>query len=210
MGFGFIARVLGAPAVLAFGLSQACATPCITPPVAPEAIAQFKANPNALIAPNSDTRTIEATVRDLAGTDASLATDLVHLAEGAIPRLQTAIAAGLAQAAIACTNIDQQAGLLIQQAVAAFQDGQFQASFEAVAGDLSTAATNAATSSAASSVGSVIIVNPNGGGRSTSNPGGGGNLAILQITSSPVAVNAAGRTPSSPSTAVASPVSPTQ
>jgi hypothetical protein len=210
MGFGLIARVLGAPAMLAFGLSQACATPCIAPPASPEAIAQFKTNPNALIAPNSDTRTIEATVRDIAGTDASLAADLVRLAEGAIPRFQTAIAAGLAQAAIACTNIDQQAGLLIQQAVAGFQDGQFQASFEAVAGDLSTAATDAATSSATSSVGSVIITNPNGGGRSTTNPGGGGNLAIVQITSSPIAVTVAGQATSSASAGAASPVSPTQ
>ena len=108
-------------------------------------------------------------VRDLAGTDAALAPDLVHLAQGAIPRYQTAIAAGLAQAAIACTNVDQRAALLIQQAVAAFRDGQFQASFEAVAGDLSTAATNAAASSAASSAGSVIVVNSNTGARATTN-----------------------------------------
>jgi hypothetical protein len=210
MNFGLIARVLGTPALLVFGLSQACATPCVAPPVSPEAIAQFKANPSALIAPNSDTRTIEAAVRDLAGTDASLAADLVRVAEGAIPRFQTAIAAGLAQAAIACTNIDQQAGLLIQQAVAGFQDGQFQASFEAVAGDLSTAATNAATSSAESSVGSVIITNPNGGGKTTTNPGGGGNLAILQITASPIAANAAGPRSTSPTTGAANPVSPTR
>jgi hypothetical protein len=210
MDFGLIARALGAPALLAIGLGQACAAPCIAPPVAPEAIVQFKANPNALIAPNSDTRTIEASVRDLAGTDPSLAADLVRLAEGAIPRFQTAIAAGLAQAAIACTNVDQQAGLLIQQAVAGFQDGQFQASFEAVAGDLSTAATNAATSSAATSVGSVIITNPNAGGKATTNPGGGGNLAIVQITSGAVAANAAGQRPASLSTGAANPVSPTQ
>jgi hypothetical protein len=209
MGFELIVRVLGAT-VLAMGLSQASAAPCIVPPLAPEAIVQFKANPNALIAPSSDTRTIEATVRDLAGTDASLAADLVHLAEGAIPRFQTAIAAGLAQAAIACTNVDQQAGLLIQQAVAAFQDGQFQASFAAVAGDLSTAATEAATSSAVASAGSVIIVNPSTGANASTTPGGGGgNLAILQIASNPAAANTAGQA-TSPSTGAANPVSPTR
>jgi hypothetical protein len=96
-------------------------------------------------------------VRDLAGTDASLASDLVHLAQGTIPGFQTAIAAGLAQAAVACANVDQHEGLLIQQAVAGFDNGQFQASFAAVAGDLSTAATNAASASASSSVGSVIV-----------------------------------------------------
>ncbi len=193
MGLRLVAGVRGAPAVLVIGLSQACAEALhCTSPATPEAIVQFKTNPNALlVAPDSDSRTIEAMVRDLAGTDAALAPDLVHLAQGAIPRYQTAIAAGLAQAAIACTNVDQQAGLSIQQAVAAFQDGQFQASFEAVAGDLSTAATNAAASSAASSAGSVIVVNSNTGARATTNGGGGGggNLAIVQITSPGITAN---------------------
>jgi hypothetical protein len=210
MGVDLLARVLGAAAVLVFCMNQAGAAPCISPPVTPEAMAQFKANPQAIVAPNADTRTIEATVRDLAGTDPSLAADLVHLAEGAIPRFQTAIAAGLAQAAVACTNIDQQAGLLIQQAVAGFQDGQFQASFEAVAGDLSTAATNAATSSAASSVGSVIITNPNSGGRTTTNPGGGGNASLVQITSGPAAIGLLKQPTNNPSTTAADSVSPTR
>ncbi len=208
MNLALIVRVLSAPAVLAVCASQAWASPCIAPPVSPEAIAQFKANPQAIVAPNSDTRTIEASVRDLAGTDASLAPDLVHLADGAIPRFQTAIAAGLAQAAIACTNVDQHAGLLIQQAVAGLQDGQFQASFEAVAGDLSTAATNAAASSAESSVGSVVIVNPVSGGRTTTNPGGGGIVSLFTITSA-VATPPANAAPST-STTAASPVSATR
>jgi hypothetical protein len=205
MGVGLMVRVLSAPAFLAVFVGQAWAAPCVAPPATPEAIVRFKANRQALVAPNSDTRTIEATVRDLAGTDPSLATDLVRMAEGAIPRFQTAIAAGLAQAAIACTNVDQQAGLLIQQAVAAFQNGQFQASFEAVAGDLSTAATEAANASAASSVGSVIIVNPNTGGRTTTNPGGAGGTTLAQITTS-------GRANGAPdqSTTAANPVSPTR
>src|ERR1019366_3952854 len=105
--------------------------------------------------------TIEAVTRHLAGTDASLAADLVRVAEGTVPRFQTAIAAGLAQAAIACSTVDQQATQTIQQAVASFQDGQFQASFAAVAGDLSTAATAAATSFATGSAGSVVVTNPN-------------------------------------------------
>ncbi len=155
---------------------------CMKPPASDQAISQFRANPQGLVAPNSDTRTIEATTRDLAGTDASLAADLIRVAEGTNPRFQTAIAAGLAQAAIACATVDQQAGQLIQQAVAGFQDGQFQASFAAVAGDLSTAATEAATAFATSSVGSVIIVNPNTGGRANTTPGGGGVSALVQLS----------------------------
>jgi hypothetical protein len=160
---------------------------CIKPPASDQAISQFRANPQGLVAPNSDTRTIEATTRDLAGTDASLAADIIRVAEGTSPRFQTTIAAGLAQAAIACATVDQQAAQLIQQAVAGFQDGQFQASFAAVAGDLSTAATEAATAFATSSVGSVIVINPNGASRSTLTPGGGGGVSALVQVSSVIA-----------------------
>ena len=212
MRVGIIAKLLGAPIILAFYMSQAVGAPCVAPPASPEASAQFKADPQALVAPGSDTRTIEGIVRDLAGTDANLAVDLVHVAENAPPRFQTAIAAGLAQAAVACTNLDQQAGLQIQQAVASFQDGQFQASFEAVAGDLSTAAVAAAAESAASSVGSVIIVNPTSGTRATTNPGGGGaSTALAQIAANPATINNnTANQPTSPSTTAASPVSQTR
>ena len=156
-----------------------CASPaaaaCITPPLSSEAINQFKSNPQGLISnPDIDTRAVEARIRDLAGSDPTLAKDLVRIAQGAKPRFKTAIAAGLAQAAIACLGVDQQAALLIQQAVASFQDGEFQALFAAVAGDLSTAATAAAESAATGSAGSVVIVNPVGKSGTSSNPGGGG------------------------------------
>jgi hypothetical protein len=89
--------------------------------------------------------------------------------------------------------------------VASFQDGQFQAAFAAVAGDLSTAATEAATAFATSSVGSVVIVNSNSSPRSTTSPGGGGSLSALSLTSS-------GRTSASDtrSATAANPLSPTR
>jgi hypothetical protein len=151
---------------------------CLNPPVSPRKIDQFKASPQGLVAPDSDNRKIEALVRDLAGSDPSLAADLVHVT---VPQFQTAIAAGLAQAAIACTNVDQQAALLIQQAVASFRDGQFQASFAAVAGDLSTGATAAATASAKGSAGSVVVTNPNTSPTSGSTFSGGGSNAPVQF-----------------------------
>jgi hypothetical protein len=181
---------------------------CLRPPASDQVISQFRANPQDLVAPNSDTRTIEATTRDLAGTDASLATDLIRVAKGTNPRFQTAIAAGLAQAAIACATVDQQAAQLIQQAVVSFEDGQFQAAFAAVAGDLSTAATDAATAFATSSVGSVIIVNPNSSPRSTTTRGGGGAVSALQFTSSG-ALTPANAGPAASDTA-ANPLSPTR
>src|SRR5205085_11716668 len=76
---------------------------CLNPPVSAQSISQFKSSPQAFVAPDSDTRAIEAFVRDLVGTDASLAADFVSVAKETTPRFQTAIAAGLAQAAIACS-----------------------------------------------------------------------------------------------------------
>src|SRR6266404_3675006 len=198
-------KALFIAALLATSVNQGWAG-CLKPPISDQAISQFRANPQDLVAPNSDTRTIEATTRDLAGTDASLAADLIRVAEGTSPRFQTAIAAGLAQAAIACATVDQQAAQLIQQAVAGFQDGQFQASFAAVAGDLSTAATEAATAFATSSVGSVIVINPNGSPRPTATTGGGGGVSSLgQLTA-----GAASTTPNSTSPTAAVPVSATR
>jgi hypothetical protein len=189
---------------------------CLNPPANPQVISQFKANPQGLVGPDSDTRTVEAMVRDLAGTDASLAVDLVQVAHGVAPRFRTAIAAGLAQAAVACGTVDQQAGLAIQQAVASFKDGQFQASFAAVAGDLSTAATDAANSSANGSVGSVVVTNPGSGrGATTNSGGGGGGGAPGQLTSSGIISNSAAITRNTVGTnsalaTAATPVSPTR
>ena len=161
MSTGLIAKALFFQLLLASCVSHAWAAPCVAPPSSAEQIDQFKANPQSIMAPNFDTRMVETSVRDLAATDATLAKDLVLLAQNAPPRFRTAIAAGLAQAAVACSTVDQEAGLLIQQAVASVEDAEFQASFAAVAGDISTAATEAALASASSSVGSVIVVNPN-------------------------------------------------
>jgi hypothetical protein len=195
-------------ALLAISVTPISAA-CLNPPLSAEMIGSFRSNPAALVTPSSDARTVEATVRDLAGTDATLAPDLIKVAQGAEPRFRTAIAAGLAQAAIACGTTDQKAALSIQEAVANYDDGQFQASFAAVAGDLSTAATVAAASYAASSAGSVVITNPNPGGPTNLTPnasGGGGAVAALTITASTVSANGA----SSPATTAAEVVSPTR
>jgi len=147
-------------------------------------------------------------VRDLAATDATLAKELVGLLQDAPPRFRTAIAAGLAQAAIACSTVDQEAGLLIQQAVASVEDAAFQASFAAVAGDISTAATEAALASASASVGSVIVVNPTASPGPTKTPGiGGGGLTLVQIT---VGTVKTGTTSPTSTTTAASPVSATR
>jgi hypothetical protein len=189
MRAGLLVKTLLVQILLAISIGDVWAA-CVNPPVSAQSISQFKSNPHQFIAPDSDTRTVEAFVRDLVGTDASLAADFVRVAKEATPRFQTAIAAGLAQAAIACSTVDQQAGLLIQQAVASFQDGQFQAAFAAVAGDLSTAATAAALDSATSSVGSVVVTNPTTSpGPTTQFGGGGGGTTVpVQFTAAAIGV----------------------
>jgi hypothetical protein len=212
MRVAFVVSILFSQLLVAPGFSPADAAPCVAPPLTEQAIADFKANPRAVIASDADARTVEGVVRDLAGSDASLAPVLVSLASSTTPRFRTAIAAGLAQAAVACTNLDQHAALLIQQAVAGFEDGEFQNAFAAVAGDLSTAATEAAFSSATSSVGSVIIVNPNKSPGTFKNPGGGGSPAFFQIPTAAVIVTPTSNStpPASNTTTAGNPVSATR
>ena len=156
-----VSVVFGLPAVTAFSGNPMAA--CMTSPLSFEAIDRSKLNPQNLIpSPNADGRAVEASRRDLAATEP----DLVHVAPTAQPRFLGTIAGGLAQAELACHGVDQ-------QAVAGFEDGQFQALFTAV-GDLSAAATDAADAAATGSAGSGVIINPNRSLRSTSIPGGGG------------------------------------
>ena len=211
-----LAKAFGLQIVLLTATHEAMAS-CIKPPIADKAISDFKRSPQAIVAPSADTRTIEQVTRDLAASDASLATDLIAVAKGANARSRTAIAAGLAQAAIACSTVDQQAAQSIQQAVAGFDDGQFQASFAAVAGDLSTAATEVAAASASSSAGSVVVTNRNVAASRSTLPGsgGGGSVAALQLTSTGLNISSTGATdPLTPteslSSTAASSVSPTR
>jgi hypothetical protein len=155
---------------------------CVKPPASAQKINQFKLNPQGLIpSADAETRGVEIQTRELAGTDARLAESLVRVAETANPKFQTAIAAGLAQAALACENTDQQAAEQIQQAVAGFQNGQFQASFAAVAGDIETAAT-----AASGSAGSVVITNPNRSKGTAAVPAyGGGTPTTIVINAMP-------------------------
>jgi len=205
MHTGLVAKALFFQLLLASCVGHAWAAPCVAPPASAEMIDQFKANPRSIIAASFDTRAVESSVRDLAATDAKLAKELVGLLQDAPPRFRTAIAAGLAQAAIACSTVDQEAGLLIQQAVASVEDAAFQASFAAVAGDISTAATEAALASATASVGSVIVVNPNTSPGATTTPGVG--ISLVQIT---VGTVTTATTPPTTTTTAASPVSATR
>jgi hypothetical protein len=209
MRIGLIVKLLCAQSLLALLIAPVAAKPCIIPPVSDSDMNRFKSNPDAVVGPTVDARAIEASVRDLAGTDASLAAEFVRLSQALSPRLRTAVAAGLAQAAVACEAIDQRAALVIQQSVAGYEDGEFQNAFAAVAGDLSTAAAEAAASSADSAVGSVIVTNANRSTPLSRVPGGGGSSTIFQINSTGVA-NRTSTSNSGGTATAASPVSATR
>ena len=209
MRIGLIVKLLCVQTLLALLIAPVAAKPCIAPPVSESDINRFKSDPGAVVGPTTDARAIEASVRDFAGTDASLAAEFVRLSQALPPRLRTAIAAGLAQAAVACETIDQQAALSIQQAVAGYEDGEFQNAFAAVAGDLSTAAAEAAASSAYSSVGSVVVTNSNRSTPLSRAPGGGGSTTIFQISSTGTA-NRTSTSNSGGTATAASPVSATR
>ncbi len=201
-------RILLAQLLLVFSVSQVMAAACSDTPLSDEAVNRFKSDPKAVVAPGTDARAIEGLVLNLASTDASLATDIVRLARDTTPAFRLAIAAGLARAAVACSTVDQQAALLIQQAVASLDDGEFQSAFAAVAGDLSTAATDAAFSSAVGAIGSVVVTNKNVSPGLPRNPSGGGRAAIFEIGSSAIA--ASGRSAVTGSSTAATPVSATR
>ena len=206
---GLIVKSLCAQIFLAVLVTPVVAKPCIAPPLSDAEVGQFRSNPDALLAPSADARAVETSVRDLVGTDSSLASDFIHLAGTVSPRFRSAIAAGLAQAAVACETTDPHAALLIQQAVAGFEDGEFQTAFAAVAGDLSTAAAEAATSAAVGAVGSVAVTNINRAAPLSTAPGGGGTSVVFQITSTGIATRPS-TTNSSGTAAAASPVSATR
>jgi hypothetical protein len=201
---------IGLFSVLVFGSMTApawCA--CVKPPASAEAIGHFRSNPQAFLADSSsDPHGVETTARVLAGTDAALAEGLVKIAKTAQPALQTAIAAGLAQAALACATVDQTAAQQIQQAVANFDNVEFQALFAAIAGDLTTAATSAAVGSA----GSVVITNPNRSKAAAGNPSAGGtpSTTVVNVTGSTVFSVAAPSLTTAGAASAATPVSPTR
>lgn len=190
---------------------SAATAACIAIPASDADIKKFQANPSSIFTAASDNRTTEIVIRDLVSTDTSLAAGMVKLAEKSSSSSKMVIAAGLAQAAIACGASDPAAALLIQQAVANSPDGQFQVAFAAVAGDLSTAAAAVAAESAASAVGSVTVKNVNSSPRPQPPASGAGSLPVVQITAGAAPITAVNGTAADvPSKTSATPVSATK
>lgn len=185
--------------------AEADAASCLSPATPAETIAAFNANPESLLTNAPDMRALERSVRNLAATQSTLAQALVGVAEKAKPAQQSAIAAGLAQAAMACLSVDAMASQDIQTAVAGFEDITFQSTFASIAGDLDTAAVAIAAEAAAASVGSAIVVNPQ---RAPTGPrvSGGGGAASPAVTISLIPVS--GTNLSRDGSAAASSVSP--
>jgi hypothetical protein len=140
MGIRLVSVVFGLAAVTALS-GNPTVTARLAPPLSFTAVDdQCKLNRRILIPfPVTDTSTVEAPTRDIAATEPQLAPDFVDIAQTSQRWFQGTIAAGLAQAR-ACLRVDQQAAPQIQQA-SQLLNGQFQAPFAAVVGDLSTTAT---------------------------------------------------------------------
>jgi hypothetical protein len=162
MGIKFMSVVFGLVAVTALFGNPAATACMMVPPLSFEDLNEF----STILAPGTDWPAVAASAGNLAVNEPQLAPDLGYVAQTAQPRFQGAIAAGVAQPALTCLGVDQQAALQVKRAVAGFEDSQFQSLFTAAVGDLSTAATG--------STGNMAVINPHRSVRSTSGSDGGG------------------------------------
>ena len=112
MRTGLIAKALFFQLLLAScDRSRMPAAPCVAPPASAEMMDQFKANPRSIIASSVDTRSVESSVtRPRREPTPRSRKSWLACCRTRTPRFRTAIAAGLAQAAIACSTVDQEAG----------------------------------------------------------------------------------------------------
>ena len=156
---------------------------CVANASTPEMQASFRTAPERLLAlyPFGSGGLI-GEIRNLVVADPSLAARAVSLLRQASPRQKSAIAAGLAQAALACNTIDQAAALLIQQVVAS-GDIEFQTAFAIAMGDIPTSTIDggpAAGGADASTIGS----NPARGGGSVggSTPNGASGVSFSGVS----------------------------
>lgn len=119
---------------------------CFLPPakLSDDAVAAFLADPAALL---TEYRTgglpLVNTVRGLAGSSATAVPILLKLAETANERQQTAIGAGLARAAVACSRSDPTYSAMIQEAVAGSPLAAVLLAFQTATNDVQTAAVGA-------------------------------------------------------------------
>jgi hypothetical protein len=169
MGIILLSIVFGLVAVAAFSGTPAV-TAYMTFPLSFEAINEFELNPQSLMpSPSTNTRTVEATTRDLTATEPQLAPDLAHVAQTAQRWFQGAIAAGLAQGAPACRS----AGCATNSAGGRRFRRWPVPGPDRGGGGRSVDSGRRSRSAATGSAGSVVFINPNRSVRSTSSAGGG-------------------------------------
>jgi hypothetical protein len=116
---------------------------CFLPPakLSDDAVAAFLANPAALLEEyRSGGLPLVNTVRGLAGSSAKAVPVLLQLAATANERQQTAIGAGLARAAVACSRSEPAYSAMIQEAVAGAQLAPVLLAFQTAINDVQTAA----------------------------------------------------------------------
>jgi hypothetical protein len=118
-------------------------------------------------------------IRNLAASDPSLVSVILSLVKRANPNQKSAIAAGLAQAALTCSERDPTLALRIQEAVAGFDDASFQTAFTEASRDTRTTAVGAGGDGAQASSGGT---GPTG---TLTSPGAGNTRGDVVLTGTP-------------------------
>lgn len=115
---------------------------CLTPPAGAEELDVFKKDPGALLTRFPlGSGSMASAIRVMAASDAGVLGAIAGLVKTANKAQKSAIAAGLAQAALACRSQDPALALQIQEAVAGIDSPEVLAQFAAISGDTRTAAT---------------------------------------------------------------------
>jgi hypothetical protein len=123
-----------------------CAAPahaaCLTPPASADELEAFKNDPGGLLKRFPlGSGSMASAIRVLAASDGGVLGALASLVKDASDAQKSAIAAGMAQAALACRTQDPALALQIQEAIAGVDNAAVLAQFAAITGDTQTAAT---------------------------------------------------------------------
>jgi hypothetical protein len=121
---------------------QPAVAACITPPASAEELDSFKNDPGALLKRYPlASGSMTSAIRFLAASDAGVLGAIAGLVKTATDAQKSAIAAGLAQAALACRAQDPALALQIQESVAGIDNDAVNTQFATITGDTTTAAT---------------------------------------------------------------------
>jgi hypothetical protein len=179
--------LLAAPLILTLGAFPARAG-CLTPPASAEELDAFKNDPGGLLKRFPlGSGSMASAIRILAASDGGVLGAITSLIKEASDVQKSAIAAGMAQAALACRTQDPALALQIQEAMAGVDNGAVLAQFAAITGDTQTAATGGGGAGGGGGGGGAGGASGEGGQTGGSNSGSTGSAAGSTATNGPSA-----------------------